>query len=164
MPGLPSGEEEPAVRSQRQEAPAVGFFVVLFVIVLVRLTLRWRRSGQLERLQLTPVYVCGLLTFLLAGSGVVSMHLTHGTLRGLTSLAAANVLWFLLLVLGGVLFPLSHFGGTEPVVRLLPTASLADGLRQVLQHGAAAPLRDVIALCAWAVAALTSATRFFRWE
>ena len=49
---------------------AIGFqvllYIVLFVIVLVRLTLRWRRSGQLERLQLTPVYVCGLLTFLLA--------------------------------------------------------------------------------------------------
>ena len=28
--------------------------------------LRWRRTNQLERLQLTPVYVCGLLTFLLA--------------------------------------------------------------------------------------------------
>jgi signal transduction histidine kinase len=28
--------------------------------------LRWRRAGQLERLQLTPVYVCGLLTFVLA--------------------------------------------------------------------------------------------------
>ena len=25
-----------------------------------------------------------MLTFLLAGSGIVSMHLTHGTLRGLT--------------------------------------------------------------------------------
>ena len=25
-----------------------------------------------------------LLTFLLAGSGVVAMHVTHGTLRGLT--------------------------------------------------------------------------------
>jgi len=49
---------------------AIGFqvvlYVVLFVIVLVRLTMRWRRAGQLERLQLTPVYVCGLLTFLLA--------------------------------------------------------------------------------------------------
>jgi signal transduction histidine kinase len=44
----------------------VALYVVLFVIVLVRLTLRWRRADQLERLQLTPVYVCGLLTFLLA--------------------------------------------------------------------------------------------------
>jgi signal transduction histidine kinase len=31
--------------------------------------LRWRRTGQLERLQLTPVYVCGLLTFLLVTAG-----------------------------------------------------------------------------------------------
>ncbi len=44
----------------------VVLYLVLFVMVLVRLTLRWRRTNQLERLQLTPVYVCGLLTFLLA--------------------------------------------------------------------------------------------------
>ena len=52
---------------------ALGFVValygLLFAIVLVRLTLRWRRTGQLERLQLTPVYVRGLLTFLLATAG-----------------------------------------------------------------------------------------------
>jgi signal transduction histidine kinase len=52
---------------------ALGFeavlYVVLFVIVLVRLTLRWRRTGRLERLQLTPVYVCGLVTFLLVTAG-----------------------------------------------------------------------------------------------
>jgi signal transduction histidine kinase len=49
---------------------ALGFntllYVVLFLIVLVRLILRWRRAATLERLQLTPVYACGLLTFLLA--------------------------------------------------------------------------------------------------
>jgi signal transduction histidine kinase len=52
---------------------AFGFeallYVVLFVIVLVRLALRWRRTATLERLQLTPVYVCGLLTFLLVTAG-----------------------------------------------------------------------------------------------
>jgi signal transduction histidine kinase len=41
-------------------------YLALFLIVLVRLTLRWRRTPPLERLQLTPVYVCGLATFLLA--------------------------------------------------------------------------------------------------
>jgi signal transduction histidine kinase len=49
---------------------ALGFqallYLGLFLIVLVRLTLRWRRTPPLERLQLTPVYVCGLVTFLLA--------------------------------------------------------------------------------------------------
>jgi signal transduction histidine kinase len=52
---------------------ALGFvallYAVLFVLVLIRLVLRWRRSGPLERLQLTPVYVCGLLTFLLVTAG-----------------------------------------------------------------------------------------------
>ena len=41
-------------------------YAVLFVIVLVRLALRWRHTPPLERLQLTPVYASGLLTFLLA--------------------------------------------------------------------------------------------------
>ena len=40
-------------------------YAVLFVIVLVRLALRWRRTPPLEQLQLTPVYASGLLTFLL---------------------------------------------------------------------------------------------------
>jgi signal transduction histidine kinase len=44
-------------------------YVVLFAIVLVRLGLRWRRTGPFERMQLTPVYVCGLLTFLLVTAG-----------------------------------------------------------------------------------------------
>jgi signal transduction histidine kinase len=48
----------------------VALYLVLFVIVLVRLVMRWRRTGRLERLQLTPVYVFGLLTFLLATAGL----------------------------------------------------------------------------------------------
>src|SRR4029079_10795525 len=43
---------------------ALGY-AVLFVIVLVRLTRRWLRTPPLERIQLTPVYACGLLAFLL---------------------------------------------------------------------------------------------------
>jgi signal transduction histidine kinase len=51
-----------------------ALYAVLFVIVLVRLVLRWRHTPPLERLQLTPVYASGLLTFLLvtaaqAGAG-----------------------------------------------------------------------------------------------
>jgi signal transduction histidine kinase len=44
-------------------------YLALFVIVLVRLTLRWRRTGPFERLQLTPVYACGLIAFLLVTAG-----------------------------------------------------------------------------------------------
>jgi signal transduction histidine kinase len=45
-------------------------YAVLFVIVLARLSRRWWRTPTLERLQLTPVYVCGLLTFLLVTVGM----------------------------------------------------------------------------------------------
>jgi signal transduction histidine kinase len=49
-------------------------YFVLFVVVLTRAIGLWRRTGPFERLQLTPVYVCSLLTFLLvtvarAGAG-----------------------------------------------------------------------------------------------
>ncbi len=49
-------------------------YIALFVIVLIRSIRRWRSTGPLERLQLTPVYVSALLTFLLvttarAGAG-----------------------------------------------------------------------------------------------
>jgi signal transduction histidine kinase len=49
-----------------------ALYLALFVIVLVRLARRWRRTGPLERLQLTPVYASGLLTFLLATAGTAS--------------------------------------------------------------------------------------------
>ncbi|MCU1592401.1 MAG: putative transporter permease protein [Frankiales bacterium] len=128
----------------------------LSLIAVVGRLLGWHPHGSVVAVLL----LVALGTAAFSGLGL----LLGGTLRGLTTLAAANLLWFLLLVLGGVLFPLSHFGGTEPVVRLLPTAALADGLRAVLQHGRGLPLRDVLALGAWSVAALAAAGRFFRWE
>lgn len=134
---------------------AVELLQLLLIAGVGRL-LGWQPRGS-------PVAVVLLIvvgTAAFSGLGL----LLGGTLRGLTTLAAANLLWFALLVLGGVLFPLSHFGGAAPILRLLPTAALSNGLRQVLQHGAAAPLRDLLALAAWAVVALTAASRLFRWE
>ena len=50
------------------------------------------------------------------------------------------------------------------MLELLPISALADGLRQVLQHGAGLPLRDLAVLAVWAVLGLNLAARFFRWE
>jgi signal transduction histidine kinase len=44
-------------------------YAALFTVVAVRATLRWLRTDPLERLQLTPVYFCGLATFLLVTVG-----------------------------------------------------------------------------------------------
>ena len=91
--------------------------------------------------------------------------LMAGTLRAEATLAAANLVYLLLLVLGGVIFPLTKFsGGLRSVLELLPISALADGLRQVLQHGAGLPARDLLVLSVWAVLGLALAARFFRWE
>jgi signal transduction histidine kinase len=52
-------------------------YAALFAVVLARAVGRWRATGPFERLQLTPVYVCSLLTFALvtvarAGVGTVA--------------------------------------------------------------------------------------------
>ncbi len=60
--------DDPDLTSLALAVQAV-LYAALFVVVLVRLILRWRRARPLERLQLTPVYVCGLLTFLLVTAG-----------------------------------------------------------------------------------------------
>jgi signal transduction histidine kinase len=53
-------------------------YLVLFVFVVRRAIERWRATSAFERLQLTPVYVCALLTFALvtvarAGVGEVAL-------------------------------------------------------------------------------------------
>ncbi len=124
-------------------------------IGLVGLALGWSPHGQ--PLVVLLLVVLGTAAF--SGLGL----LLGGTLRGLTTLAAANLLWFVLLVLGGILFPVTAFGGAEPVLSLLPTAALSTGLREALQDGSLA-FREAAALAVWAVASLSAAAKLFRWE
>jgi ABC-2 type transport system permease protein len=125
------------------------------LLCLVGLALGWDPQGS--PLAVLALVVVGTAAF--SGLGL----LLGGTMRGLTTLAAANLLWFVLLVLGGVLFPLSAFGPAEPVLQLLPTAALSTGLRAVLQDGAV-PVQSLAVLTVWAAVGLTAASRAFRWE
>jgi ABC-2 type transport system permease protein len=125
------------------------------LISLVGLVLGWHPHGSF--LEVALLVVLGTAAF--SGLGL----LIGGTLRGLTTLAAANLLWFVLLVLGGIVFPLSAYGGAADALRWLPTAALSDGLRQLLQQGTLVG-RDLLALVLWAAAGLTAAAKLFRWE
>ena len=95
----------------------------------VAYALGWDPQGSV--LTVLLLVVAGTAAF--SGLGL----LLGGTLRGLTCLAVANLAWLLLLVLGGVMFDLEQFGPAEPVLRLLPSAALSDGLRATLRrrHG-----------------------------
>lgn len=128
----------------------------LGALAAVGVALGWSPRGSV----LAALVLVALGTAAFSGLGL----LLGGTLRGLTSLAVANLVWLVLLVLGGVVFPLSAFGAAEPVLELLPTAALSSGLREVLEAGAALPVRETLVLLAWAVGGLALAARLFRWE
>jgi ABC-2 type transport system permease protein len=104
---------------------------------------------------------------LLAGTAAFAALglLMAGTLRAEATLAAANLVYLLFLVGGGIAVPLARFpGGARPVLEAFPAAALAEGLRDVLRDGATLPLDNLAVLLAWAAGAGLLAARTFRWE
>ena len=100
-------------------------------------------------------------TFAFGGLGL----LMAGTLRAEVTLAAANLVWLVLLFCGGIAIPLTKFpDGLAQVLQYLPSAALSQGLHAVLQDGDAVPVRAALTLLAWAVVSLAAAARWFRWE
>jgi ABC-2 type transport system permease protein len=127
------------------------------LLVSVGLLLGWSPHGS-------PLAVIGLLVLGTAAFSGLGLLLA-GTLRAEATLAAANLVFLLLLVLGGVIFPLTDFGdGLRRVLELLPISALSDGLRAVLRDGGAAPLHDWLTLLAWAAASIAVTSRTFRWS
>jgi ABC-2 type transport system permease protein len=107
-----------------------------------------------------------VLLLLVVGTGAFSGLglLMAGTLRAEATLAAANLVYLLLLVGGGVIIPLAKFGAAEHVLRYTPTAALSGGLRDVLTGMTTVPWTDLGVLAGWAVLSIAAAARFFRWE
>ncbi|MEW2520618.1 ABC transporter permease [Actinacidiphila alni] len=127
------------------------------LLVVIAFALGWSPHGD----PLAVVLLLLLGTAAFSGLGL----LMAGTLKAEATLAAANLVFILLLVAGGVIVPLSKFSdGVRSVLKLLPISALSDGLRDVLQHGAGMPWGDLGILAVWAVVGLAAAARFFRWE
>ncbi|WP_369143594.1 ABC transporter permease [Streptomyces sp. R44] len=131
---------------------------VLQVVLLtaIALALGWSPHGD-------PVSVLLLLVLGTAAFSGLGL-LMAGTLKAEATLAAANLVFLLLLVGGGVIVPLEKFGAAGDVLALLPISALSDGLRDVLGHGASMPWGDAAILAVWAVLGLGAAAKFFRWE
>jgi len=88
-----------------------------------------------------------------------------GTLRALATLAAANGLYLVLLLLSGMVIPVDELpSAARAVARALPSGALAEAVRGSLTAGVDIPGRAWLVLAAWAVAAPLAATRLFRWE
>lgn len=127
------------------------------LLTVIALALGWSPHGN--PLSVAALILLGTAAF--SGLGL----LMAGTLKAEATLAAANLVFLLLLVGGGVIVPLEKFpGAVQAVLGLLPISALSDGLREVLQHGAALPWGDAAVLTCWAVLGLGAAARFFRWD
>jgi ABC-2 type transport system permease protein len=131
--------------------------VQVALLAAVALALGWDPS-----LRAGPALAAVLLgTAAFGGLGL----LIAGRLRGETTLAAANGLYLVLLLLGGMVFPLAELPGVlRTIAELLPAAALSDILQAASASGASAATRSWWVLAAWAVAAPVAAALTFRWE
>ena len=88
-----------------------------------------------------------------------------GTLRAEAVLAGANGLYLVLLLLGGMVVPLSKLpGALRAVARALPAAALSDALHAALGAGTNVPTRAWLVLIAWATIGPVAAALTFKWE
>jgi ABC-2 type transport system permease protein len=138
---------------------AVVAIEVLQIIVLLAegFVLGFRFSGPALGVALLAAV---LATIAFAGIGL----LLAGTLPALTTLAAANGVYLLLLLVSGMIFPLDELpSGMQAVVKLLPSTALAQVFHGAL-GGGTVPASALVVLAVWAVAAPVAAARWFRWE
>ena len=130
------------------------------LIIAVGLAIGWRPAASPAAIGVAPLLVVlGTAAF----SGLAL--LMAGTLRAEATLAGANLVYIVLLGVGGVVFPLTKFpASTRSVLELLPTGALSTGLRDVMQHHTVFPVGNTVTLAVWAVVAIALAARLFRWE
>lgn len=132
--------------------------VQMAVLVPVAIAVGWRTDG----LSL-PVTVGSVLlgTCAFAGIGLT----LAGVLRAEVNLAAQNGLYLVLLLLGGMIFPIESLpAALEVLARAMPSAALADLVRDGLVGVSWNPGVSLAILGGWAVAAPALAASTFRWS
>ena len=103
--------------------------------------------------------VLGTVAF--AGLGL----LMAGTLRAEATLALANLLFLVCLVLGGIVLPLDRLpDAIASVASVLPPAALTEALAIGLGTLPGDPTGPLLLLTAWAAVLAGLAARLFRWD
>jgi ABC-2 type transport system permease protein len=133
--------------------------VVQFAVLIpVAIALGWRpdATGMLAAL---AAVLLGTMAF--AGIGLAMA----GRLRGEINLAAVNGLYLVMLLLGGMVIPVSKLPtALRALAYVLPSAALADVLRDSLSGGGVRVAASWTVLAAWALATPLLARRLFRFQ
>ena len=151
----------PLTRGQLLWAKTAAVLVIellqIVVLVIEGTILGFRFSGP----SFATAVAAGLLaTVAFAGLGL----LMAGTLPALTTLAAANGVYLVLLLLGGMVIPLDELpSGLRVFAQALPSGALAEVFHGALGPGSV-PGHAWVVLIGWALIAPPAAARYFRWE
>ncbi len=133
----------------------VLFGVQLVLLVAIALAIGWRPQISIT---IPLVVMLGLVAF----SGLA--FIVASIVEGLTSLALANALYIILLLLSGLVFELERMPGwLQAVVKLLPSTALAELLRSGFSGTSGAGWAWAC-LITWALGTPVLASRLFRWE
>jgi ABC-2 type transport system permease protein len=134
--------------------------IQVVVISLVALILTWHPDGSWRgALEVVAALLLGSIGF--AGIGLA----LAGQLRAEVNLAASNGLYLVLLLLSGIVVPLTSLPLViRRAVIALPSGAMAEALHRILGHGRAPTVADWISLAAWAVVAPLLAARTFRFD
>jgi ABC-2 type transport system permease protein len=129
------------------------------IALIAAAAFRWAPGPNASVPLVVTALVLGTLTF--AGLGL----LMAGALRAEATLAGANGLYLVFLLLGGIVVPVDRLPGIlADLARLLPAAALADALRTGLGAYSGDPTGSLAILAAWGLVAVGLASRTFRWE
>ncbi|WP_405058372.1 ABC transporter permease [Kribbella sp. NBC_01505] len=129
------------------------------VLIATGFALGWKPAGGADA-------VVGVLLTVLCGTAAFASLglLMAGVLRAEATLAAANLLYLLLLAGGAVMTPVDEYPeAMQGVVRLLPSAALASGLSHSTVDGII-PWAAALSLALWAGVLGYLVSRTFRWD
>ncbi len=130
---------------------------VVLLVALATGFYGWRPVGSFGAALL--VFLVGSACF--AGLGM----LMAGTLRAEATLAGANGLYLVFLMLGGSVLPVDHLPGfLLGMAEFLPAAALTASMRGALTPGGVVPLDSLALLAGWAAVFLVAAALTFKWE
>lgn len=133
-----------SIVSGRLLAALAVVVVQLVVLSVIAAVLGWSPSAS----GVPAALVLALLgTFAFGALGV----LLGGAVRAEIALAVANLVWFVLLLAGGIAVPVSAMPGWfGELVQVLPSGALAEGLRAALLSGGWPGWQPFVVLLAWA--------------
>jgi ABC-2 type transport system permease protein len=137
----------------------LGVLVVqMAVLSVVAITLGWRPSGATSMWVVLGV-ILGWITF--GAWGV----LVGGWLRAEVTLAVANLVWFALLIAGGIGVPLDQLPRSLARVDYwLPSGALAQAVGIPILSDHPPPAMAFAVLAGWALLGATAAIRTFRFR